>query len=129
MFKLKVVTPTKAYGDFDLDRVTIPTSDGLITVLSNHMDIITPVNIGILTMIGSDFREEYAVSDGLFTFKDNEASLLVNTIENSKDIDFIRAEQAKMRASEQLKRDLSIEEIKTAELDLKRALVRLSLNK
>ncbi len=129
MFKLKVVTPTKAYGDFDLDRVTIPTSDGLITVLSNHMDIITPVNIGILTMIGSDFREEYAVSDGLFTFKDNEASLLVNTIENSKDIDFTRAEQAKTRAHEKLQRDLSIEEIKTAELDLKRALVRLSLNK
>lgn len=128
MFTLKIVTPTKEYANLEVDRVSLPTSDGVITMLSNHMDLITPIEIGVVVVKVKDQKEKYAVSQGLFTFKDNEASLLVDTIENADEIDFVRAQAAKERAEERIAKKESAEEIKRGELALKRSLVRLSLD-
>ena len=64
---------------------------------------------------------------GLFTFKDNQASLLVDTIEAEDEIDVERAERAKKRAEERILRKESHDEIERGELALKRSLVRLLL--
>ena len=127
MFTLKIVTPKGEYENLEVERVTLPTSDGVITMLSNHMPLLTPIEFGVMRVKGKDFQEKYAVSQGLFTFKDNEASLLVDTIENSDEIDFVRAAAAKERAEERISKKESSDEIKRGEMALKRSLVRLSL--
>lgn len=127
MFKLKVVTVHEEYGNFDVDRLSILTSDGVITMLSNHMDYITPVENGVMTLKFKDSTTRFAVSKGLFTFKDNQASLLVDTIEAEDKIDVERAERAKKRAEERILRKESHDEIERGELALKRSLVRLLL--
>lgn len=127
MFNLKIVTPKGEYANLEVERVSLPTSDGVITMLSNHMDLLTPIELGIMVVKGKDTREKYVVSQGLFTFKNNEASLLVDTIENSSEIDFARALAAKERAEERIQRKDSAKEIERGEVALKRALMRLSL--
>lgn len=127
MFKLKVVTVHEEYGNFDVDRLSLLTSDGVITMLSNHMDYITPVENGLMTIKFKDNKTEYAISQGLFTFKDNYATLFLDTIESENEIDFERAEAAKKRAEDRIRRKESNAEIQRGELALKRSLVRLLL--
>lgn len=127
MFTLKIVTPQGKNYNLEADRVTLPTSDGMITMLPNHMNFITPIDIGVMKVKKGDLVEKYAISEGLFTFKDNEASLLVDTVENSKDIDFMRAKASKERAQRRIDSKDSADDIQRAEMSLKRSLIRLSL--
>lgn len=129
MFNLKIVTPTGEYANLEVERVSLPTSDGVITLLSNHMDLLTPIELGIMVTKTKDKKEKYVVSQGLFTFKNNEASLLVDTIESSSEIDFARALAAKARAEERITKKESAKDIERGEVALKRALMRLSLQK
>ena len=53
--------------------------------------------------------------------------LLVDTVENSSEIDFVRAAAAKERAEERIAKKESADDIKLGEMALKRSLIRLSL--
>lgn len=127
MFKLNIVTVHDQYAEYEVERVTLQTSDGVITMLSNHMDYLTPVENGIMTIHFKEEKKRYAVSKGLFTFKDNYASLLVDSIEGEGEIDVKRAQAAKERAEARIHRQESSKEIERGELALKRSLVRLTL--
>ena len=129
MFALKVVTPKGQYTNLEVSSVSVPSTDGIITVLPNHMDLIIPLNIGVLKIENTKEDMRYAISEGMFTFKDNRAILFVDTIEHEDEIDFIRAEAAKARAEARIARRESIQELERGELALKRSLVRLSLKK
>ena len=129
MFALKVVTPKGQYTNLEVSSVSVPSTDGIITVLPNHMDLIVPLNIGVLKIENTKEDMRYAISAGMFTFKDNRAVLFVDTIEHEDDIDFIRAEAAKARAEARIAKRESIHELERGELALKRSLVRLSLKK
>ena len=129
MFALKVVTPKGQYSNLEVSSVSVPSTDGIITVLPNHMDLIIPLNIGVLKIENTKEDMRYAISEGMFTFKDNRAVLFVDTIEHEDEIDFIRAEAAKARAEARIARRESIQELERGELALKRSLVRLSLKK
>ena len=77
MFTLKIVTPTREYKTLELDRISLPSTDGTVTVLSNHMDIMVPLEFGLITTIKDKVKTKYVISEGLFTFSKNEATLLV----------------------------------------------------
>lgn len=116
----------------EIDSITLPTSDGQRTVLQEHMAIVLPIEIGIMYTKSKDGRENFAVSEGLFTFEDNQGTLLVSTIESEEEIDFHRAEQARIRAEKRLNEKKEYEDgldLKRAQLALMRSLSRLRLKK
>ncbi len=127
MFTLNIVTPTKHYKTVEVDRVSLPSTDGVITVLTNHMDLLVSLEFGILNIKYNGARERYVISDGMFIFKNNEASLLVDSIESADEIDFERALRAKERAEARISKKESVNELKRGEFALKRSLMRLSL--
>lgn len=128
MFTLKIVTPTQEYKTLELDRISLPSTDGTVTVLSNHMDIMVPLEFGLITTIKDKVKTKYVISEGLFTFSKNEATLLVTSIESADELDVERAQRSKERAEERLSKKASTDDLKRAEYSLKRALIRLSLN-
>lgn len=127
MFTLKIVTPTQEYKTLELDRISLPSTDGTVTVLSNHMDIMVPLEFGLITTIKDKVKTKYVISEGLFTFAKNEATLLVTSIESEDELDLERAQLSKARAEERLSKKASTDDLKRAEYSLKRALIRLSL--
>ncbi len=126
MFTLTMITPEGKKHISENERISLPTEDGIRTVLMNHMDIIVPVEIGKVKLITGKSSEWAAISEGVFHFKDNQARLIVRTFEFSKEIDVARAERAKERAEKRLESELNAQEHLEAELALKRALTRLS---
>ena len=129
MFELKIVKPTGQYSTKEVVSLSLPSTDGQYTILPNHMPVVVTLEIGIAKIITTDGSKRYAISDGLFTFEDNQGMLFLDTIESEDEIDFIRAKAAKERAKERIRRRESQEELERGELALKRSLVRLSLEK
>ena len=95
---VRVVTPLGVYKEFDTPIINIQTEDGNQGVLANHMPLVTMLKIGIMTSIEDGVRETYAVSGGLFYFRENLAEILTDSIENDPNIDFKRAELALKKA-------------------------------
>lgn len=124
---VRIVTPEGVYKELDTPIVNIQTTDGDQGVLPNHMPLVTMLKIGHMTTDENGTRETYAVAGGLFYFRDNQAEILTDAIENKKDIDSERAERAKERAEKRISsKDQNID-LKRAELALKKALNRLNV--
>lgn len=129
MFKLDIITPKGVYLETEVDSITLPSIDGQRTVLSNHMPIVMPIDIGIMYHKVNDEKTHFFVSEGLFTFENNHATLLVNTVEREDEIDFNRAERARQRAEERISNYRDKIDVHRAEMALKRSLHRLRLRK
>ena len=124
---VRVVTPEGVYKELDTPIVNIQTTDGDQGVLPNHMPLVTMLKIGHMTTDENGTRETYAVAGGLFYFRDNQAEILTDAIENKKDIDTERAEKAKERAEKRIHSNDQNIDLKRAELALKKALNRLDV--
>lgn len=135
MFQLMILTPEGKIRQVNLRRISIPTSDGIRTILANHMDLVASTDIGHVHLIdvedGSnqiiEKKVTIAVSEGIFSFADNQGRLFVRTFEFPDEIDYSRAQRAKERAQERLKIKEHTQQHHEAELALKRALSRLSI--
>lgn len=127
MFKLTMLTADGKRQTEELKRISLPTSDGIRTILSNHMQAVVEVEIGEVMLIREREKEALVVSEGIFNFKDNQAHLFVRTFEYADEIDEERARRAKERAEKRLEQQqVTDQEVREAEVALKRAITRIS---
>ena len=123
----RIITPHGVYKEMDATIINIESEAGQQGILPNHMPLVTSLKIGRMTTDENGERQEYAVAGGLFYFRDNKAEILTDAIENKKDIDVDRAENAKERAEGRLhSSDPNIDMVR-AEIALLKALNRLKV--
>ncbi|MBW9212477.1 MULTISPECIES: ATP synthase F1 subunit epsilon [Terrabacteria group] len=125
----RIITPEKLYREFDSDILTIETTEGQQGILPNHMPLVTNLVIGKLSSVLDGKREEYAVTGGLFYFRENKAEILTDAIESKEEIDLARAEQAKNRAENRIQHKSEDIDLRRAEIALKKALNRIRVGK
>lgn len=112
MISLQLVTPENiAYSD-NVARVTIPTGAGEITVLPKHTPLVSLLKPGELIIQKKDGERVYfAVSGGFVEIRpDNKIVVLADTAERAEQIDRVRAEEARARAEEMLRKAESSED-------------------
>lgn len=126
MFDLILLTMDGKKHEEKLSRISLPTADGVRTILTNHMPAVIPVEIGIVRLIKAGESEIVVISEGIFNFQKNTGQLFVRTFEFIDEIDVARAERAKKRAEEKLEEELSYRDLREAELALQRAITRIS---
>lgn len=125
--RVRIVTPSGLYRETECSILNVKTIDGERGLLSNHMPLVTMLEIGKMNFVTDKGREEFAVAGGMLYFHDNLATLLVDAIESKEDIDLERALSSKKRAEERLaKKDVNTD-IRRAELSLKRAINRINV--
>ena len=124
---LEIITPEKPIFRDQIEAVTIPGTKGSFQILKNHAPIISSFEIGIIKVRKSDLETYYTTSGGTVEVSKNNVLVLADSIEKVSDIDQDRAEQAKQRAEERLrkKHEADIDEAR-AKAALNRALNRLS---
>ena len=71
----------------------------------------------------------YAIAGGTLFVTESECKIITSAIENETEIDYSRAQQAKQRAEQRLSNKSEDIDVKRAEIALRRAINRLSLNK
>ncbi len=78
-FKIEIISPEKKILTQEITSVTLPAFEGDITILYNHIPLITFLRPGII-IINDDEKLQYFVEDGTVEFSNNNLSLLTSTI-------------------------------------------------
>lgn len=133
MINVKIVTPDGiTYEDRQVLGLTIPTENGYITVLPNHIPLMTRLVAGELTVTKSDHRVPMSVSSGVVEVRPgSDVVILADTAERAEDIDMERAAAAKRRAEELLTRAEHGADVDYARLQavIERELARITVGK
>jgi len=98
--ELKIITPDRVvYDATGISSVTIPTTEGYITVLPGHIPLIAPIKTGEAHLIKDGVTLGLAVSGGVLEVREgNTIVILAERGELAHDIDVARAEDAYERA-------------------------------
>jgi F-type H+-transporting ATPase subunit epsilon len=100
---LQIITPERVVFEEDgVDSVTLPGSEGQLTVLPRHAPLMTALQPGELVLRKGGDEVEIAVSGGFLEVRDDKVTVLADTAERSEEIDAERAERARREAEEQL---------------------------
>ena len=92
IFKLEIISPEKIVFSKEVQAVTLPSYEGEMTILKNHISIITFLKPGIVKAgKSSEDSEKFFVEDGTVEFNNNNLVILSESVINVKNItkDFI----------------------------------------
>jgi len=131
MIHLQIITPEKIVFDDEVDQVTLPTTTGEITVLPNHIPLITAIEPGELVYKKLQKYTRMAAGFGFAQISAQNAKILVDLAAPEEELEEKAIEEAKKRAEEALKQKhlLSEEEYATAAANLQKALVQLKVKR
>ena len=86
-FKLEIISPEKVILSENVDMVTIPSYEGDMSILKDHISIITFLRPGLITVKINDTNSEiFFAEDGTVEFFNNTLILLSASAINLKDI-------------------------------------------
>ena len=95
----KIITPERVIFEDQVDQVSLPTPDGEITVLPDHIPLVSVLQPGELRCKKGNTEYSLAVSGGFCEVRpDNSLVVLADTAERAEEIDIVRAEEAHQRA-------------------------------
>jgi F-type H+-transporting ATPase subunit epsilon len=129
--RLEIITPeTVAYSE-EADQVTLSTVDGKITVLPNHVPLVTKLLAGELALKKGGQTTVLATGGGFAQITGVKVSVVTDLAQRPEEIDEKAAEEARKRAAETLKEGerLSEEEYALTAAMLERALTQLKVKR
>ena len=112
--KIKIVTPERTVYEDEVSQTTLPTIDGEVTILPDHIPYITALKAGEIILKKGDEIIHLATSGGFIEFNNNILTMLADTVERAEEIDLKRAEEAKQRAEELQKQKITLDDIGSA---------------
>ena len=127
VMKLRIITPDEQFYEGDVTMVELTTSEGDIGVYPNHIPLTAVAAPGVLKIHEGAEVKEAALISGFLTILPDEMTILAEIAEWPDEIDFKRAEEARIRAERRLSDHSPETDVLRAEMALKRALVRLEL--
>lgn len=128
-FNLKILTPEHLFYDGPADFVMITAPDGKYSFMAGHLPLITVLAIGALQYRTKGHVQLVFNSEGFVEVSPDSVMIFTQTCERAEDIDINRAEEARKRAEEELRQQLSISEYKRSQIALARAMARLRVGR
>jgi F-type H+-transporting ATPase subunit epsilon len=128
--KFQIITPEKIVFQDEIDQITMNTQEGEITVLPNHLPLVTVLKPGEMICKKGGNTYPMAVSGGFVEIKrDNSVVVLADTAEHAEEIDVKRAEEARERAEKLMKeeRTMDSQEYAVLQANLEKALLRMKV--
>lgn len=128
-FKLKIIASNKVFFDGECESVTVPYFDGGgQCFLAHHVNTVMPIDVGEMVVKSADGEIINAfISNGFIEFLNNEAKIVCVSAELPNEIDKRRAEEAKLRAEEELRQKQSQLEYNVTKANLSRAMERIKV--
>jgi len=101
LIKFEIVTPERIVMKEEVVQITVPTRDGEITVLPNHIPLIATLRAGVVEIKNiTNETKIMSVSGGFLEVLKDKVVILADRAERAEDIDEKRAEEARIRAEE-----------------------------
>lgn len=125
--EVRIITPHGLYKKCHATQINARSIEGEFGILENHMPMVAMLQISKLEVVDGEDVKEYAVSGGMFQFKDNQVTILTDSVEGEEEIDLKRAEEAKLRAERRLQNQDSDINMRRAEIALQKAINRINV--
>ena len=129
--KLKIVTPERLVLEEMVDQVSLPTTLGEITVLPEHIPLITSLASGDVVALVDGEYVPMAVVGGFLEVKknENEVAVLADFAEHISELTDEKIEKAKARAEEMRKQmeNKEVVDFEHFEAELERSLTRVKI--
>ncbi len=130
---LKIVTPEKLILAEEVEQVSIPTTQGEITVLPDHIPLIAGLSSGDIVALSEGEHVPFAVAGGFVEIKKDgdktEVAIMADFAEHVSALDENEVEKAKQKA-EELKKQMENKEVVDYEhfaSELERSLTRVKI--
>ncbi len=116
--QFEIVTPERVVLKEEITQITLPTKAGEITVLPNHIPLVSSLLPGVVHVKKRNGEDEImSISGGFLEVTKNKVVILADTAERAEEIDLDRAEEARRRAEEIKKKARQGEEVNFAEVN------------
>jgi len=120
---LEIVTPDCHLFSGTVDMVIVRTTEGDIGVLFDHEPTVAPLTIGAIRLKTGESERIASCAGGFVNIEESLVTIITDAAEWAEDIDMARAEAARDRAQERLNERKSIEDSK--DVDYMRAKIAL----
>ncbi len=114
-----------------VDVLVAPGSEGQLAILPRHAALMTTLNAGELVIRRAQQDESFSITGGFMEVSKDHVTILADASEPAEEIDIARAEAARTRAEERVRRyrEQNIRDIDIARASaaLQRSLVRLNV--
>ena len=101
-FQLEIVTPTKTLDQGGVSYVRCPGTKGLFGVMGGHTEAIFALAVGEIKVTKDGNTSYLSTSGGYAEVTREKVSLLLETVEEAREIDASRAQEASDRAKARL---------------------------
>jgi len=125
--KIQIITPDETFYQGDATMIELTTTEGDVGIYKNHIPLTAVVAPGVLKLHEEGGIREASLISGFMTVLPDEVTILAEVAEWPDEIDFNRANEARIRAERRISDHGAELDVTRAEMALKRAMVRLSL--
>ena len=124
---LEIITPEKVIYKDEVDEIIVPTVNGEITILPNHVNLLTQINPGEIIIRKGVSQQSLAITGGFLDINDNKLSILAEYAIKAQDIEVARVMEAKKRAEKIMSEKSTDNEMKVAQAEIIKAILELKV--
>lgn len=127
---LEIITPEKVIFSDEIEELIAPTVKGEIAILPHHINLLTQLEPGELTVKMKGKTNHMAVTGGFLQIAKNHISIIADYAIRSEEIDAKKALDAQQRAEKKMKEkdeNMSERDFAVAQADFRRAIAELKV--
>ena len=103
-FTVEIITPDSSILKTDASEVVIPSYEGDMGILKDHISLITFLRPGLIKII-NESEKIFFVEEGTVEFSNNNLLILTSTVKNIENLDKNSIETIIRRSEEQMNKD------------------------
>lgn len=120
IIKFEIVTPERVVLKEDVLQLTVPTTTGEITILPNHIPLISVLQAGVIEIkLPDNTSEVMAVSGGFIEVMKDKVVILADTAERAQELDEAKIKEAQTRAEELKKNAKNVDDVQFTAISAK----------
>ena len=86
-FAVEIISPNQSILKSEANEVTIPSYEGQMGILKDHISLITFLRPGIIVIKKENEEKKFFIEEGVVEFKDNNLLILTSTSKSLESLD------------------------------------------
>lgn len=126
-----IVTQERTVFSEQVDAVNLPSPEGRMGILPNHMVMLTALTFGEVVVRRGGEEEYFAIGGGFAEILPHKVTILADSAEYAEEIDVDRAQRAREEAERAMREGVVVDSTSYAQIEaaLRRAQVRIDVSR
>tara|TARA_Y100001958_G_C21224793_1_gene550184 strand:- start:1295 stop:1681 length:387 start_codon:yes stop_codon:yes gene_type:complete len=109
-FNVQIISPDKTILNADTEEVIIPSYEGYMTILKDHISLITFLRPGYILINLTDQKKKFFVEEGTVEFFENKLLILSSSIKDINELSQNERQELIQLSEKKLKENISDKE-------------------